>query len=48
VETPRSEEAALHQSGPINDIAQRWIAKFERNRLQALADLKKQLEREDK
>lgn len=33
---------------PINDIAQRWIAKFERNQLQALADLKKQLEREDK
>jgi DNA-binding transcriptional ArsR family regulator len=33
---------------PINDIAQRWIAKFERNQLEALADLKKQLEREDK
>src|ERR1700755_2119568 len=33
---------------PINDLAQRWIAKFERNQLQALADLKKQLEREDK
>jgi DNA-binding transcriptional ArsR family regulator len=32
---------------PINDIAQRWIAKFERHRLEALADLKKQLERED-
>jgi hypothetical protein len=32
----------------INDIADRWIAKFERGRLSALADLKKKLEREDK
>jgi DNA-binding transcriptional ArsR family regulator len=29
---------------PINDIAERWIGKFERNRLRALSDLKKQLE----
>jgi DNA-binding transcriptional ArsR family regulator len=32
---------------PINDIAERWIGKFERGRLAALADLKKQLERKD-
>ncbi|MBN9532713.1 MAG: winged helix-turn-helix transcriptional regulator [Alphaproteobacteria bacterium] len=29
---------------PINEIAERWIGKFERGRLQALAGLKKQLE----
>ncbi|KVL30237.1 ArsR/SmtB family transcription factor [Burkholderia sp. MSMB1835] len=29
---------------PIHDIAQRWIGKFERQRLQALADLKRGLE----
>jgi len=33
---------------PINDIAERWIGKFERGRLAALADLKRKLEREDK
>ncbi|HUO88702.1 MAG TPA: metalloregulator ArsR/SmtB family transcription factor [Rhizomicrobium sp.] len=32
---------------PINDIAERWIGKYERGRLRALADLKKNLERED-
>jgi DNA-binding transcriptional ArsR family regulator len=32
---------------PINDIAERWVKKFERGRLAALADLKKQLERDD-
>jgi len=32
---------------PINDIAQRWIGKFERERLNALADLKKTLEEGD-
>jgi DNA-binding transcriptional ArsR family regulator len=31
---------------PIHEIADRWIAKFERGRLRALADLKKQLEGE--
>jgi DNA-binding transcriptional ArsR family regulator len=31
---------------PIHDIAERWIDKFERGRLQALADLKRTLERE--
>jgi DNA-binding transcriptional ArsR family regulator len=29
---------------PIHDIAERWIGKFERNRLQALSELKKGLE----
>jgi DNA-binding transcriptional ArsR family regulator len=32
---------------PINEIAERWIGKFERPRLQALSDLKKTLEGED-
>ena len=32
---------------PINEIAERWIGKFERSRLQALADLKRNLEGED-
>ena len=29
---------------PINDIAERWIGKYERPRLKALAELKKTLE----
>src|SRR5208283_2908380 len=29
---------------PINEIAERWIGKFERPRLSALSDLKKALE----
>ena len=29
---------------PINEIAERWISKFEFARLQALSELKKQLE----
>ena len=29
---------------PIHDIAERWIGKFERSRLQALSDMKKALE----
>ena len=33
---------------PINDIAERWIGKYERGRLKALSDLKRNLEREDK
>jgi DNA-binding transcriptional ArsR family regulator len=32
---------------PIQDIAERWIGKFERSRLQALADLKRNLEGKD-
>jgi DNA-binding transcriptional ArsR family regulator len=31
---------------PINDIAERWIGKFEQPRLRALADLKRNLEGE--
>src|SRR5215813_7023703 len=31
---------------PIHEIAERWIGKFERGRLRALAELKKQLEGE--
>ena len=33
---------------PINEIGERWIGKFERARLTALADLKRQLERREK
>ena len=32
---------------PIHEIAQRWISKFERPRLDALADLKRTLEGDD-
>jgi DNA-binding transcriptional ArsR family regulator len=32
---------------PINDIAERWIGKFDRPRLEALSDLKRKLEGED-
>ena len=32
---------------PINDIANRWIAKFERPRLDSLGQLKRRLEDED-
>jgi DNA-binding transcriptional ArsR family regulator len=32
---------------PIHDIADRWIGKFERSRLQALSELKKGLEVRD-
>ena len=32
---------------PINEIAERWIGKFERTRMSALSDLKKSLEGED-
>ena len=31
---------------PIHEIAERWVGKFERGRLRALADLKKKLEGE--
>ena len=31
---------------PIHEIAERWIGKFERGRLRALAELKRQLEGE--
>jgi len=32
---------------PINEIAERWIGKFERHRVRALADLKRNLEKEE-
>jgi DNA-binding transcriptional ArsR family regulator len=32
---------------PINDIADRWVRKFERGPLRALSDLKRNLEREE-
>jgi DNA-binding transcriptional ArsR family regulator len=32
---------------PINEIAERWIGKFEHTRLRALSDLKEQLERKE-
>src|SRR6201996_7265666 len=32
---------------PIHEIADRWIGKYERSRLQALSDLKKALEAND-
>ncbi|MEI9887943.1 MAG: metalloregulator ArsR/SmtB family transcription factor [Rhizomicrobium sp.] len=32
---------------PIGEIADRWIGKYERGHLKALADLKRSLERED-
>lgn len=33
---------------PINEIAERWIGKFERTRLHALSDLKQRLEGKDR
>jgi len=33
---------------PINDIAERWIGKFEQSRLAALSALKRKLESEEK
>ena len=33
---------------PIGEIAERWIGKFERGRLRALWDLKRNLERDDR
>jgi DNA-binding transcriptional ArsR family regulator len=32
---------------PIHEIADRWIGKYERSRLRALADLKKSLESDE-
>ena len=41
------EKAHFLNPVPINDIAERWIGKYERGRLKALSDLKRNLERED-
>ena len=49
VATRREGRVKLHfiNPVPINDIAERWIGKFERGRLRALSDLKRNLEREE-
>jgi DNA-binding transcriptional ArsR family regulator len=46
VVTLRRGREKLHHlnPAPIHEIAERWIHKFERGRLHALADLKKRLE----
>jgi DNA-binding transcriptional ArsR family regulator len=46
VATVRRGREKLHYLNPvpINEIAERWIGKFERGRLQALSDLKTALE----
>jgi len=47
--TERRGREKLHylNPAPIHAIAERWIGKFERDRVRALADLKKRLENED-
>jgi len=44
--TQRQGREKLHYLNPvpINEIADRWIGKYERHRVRALADLKKNLE----
>jgi len=48
VATVRRGREKLHYLNPvpIHEIAERWIGKFERHRLQALNDMKKALESE--
>jgi DNA-binding transcriptional ArsR family regulator len=48
VSTRRQGREKLHfiNPVPINEIAERWISKFERHHLHALADLKRKLEGE--
>lgn len=50
VATQKQGREKLHYLNPvpINEIAERWIGKFERTRLRALSDLKRQLERKDR
>jgi DNA-binding transcriptional ArsR family regulator len=50
VVTQKSGRERLHYLNPvpIGEIAERWIDKFERGRLRALSDLKKNLERDDR
>jgi DNA-binding transcriptional ArsR family regulator len=47
VVTPRRGREKLHYLNPvpIHEIAERWIGKYERHRLQALSDLKTNLEK---
>src|SRR6202043_1574624 len=49
VATVRRGREKLHYLNPvpIHEIAERWIGKFERHRLQALSDLKQKLESSD-
>ena len=49
VATLRRGREKLHYLNPvpIHEIAQRWIGKFERSRLDALSELKKKLEERD-
>ncbi len=49
VVTVRRGREKLHYLNPvpIHEIAERWIGKFERHRLQALSELKKNLEVRD-
>jgi DNA-binding transcriptional ArsR family regulator len=49
VATVRRGREKLHYLNPvaINEIAERWIGKFERHRLTALSDLKRKLESGD-
>ena len=49
VATQKQGREKLHYLNPvpIHEIADRWIGKFERSRLQALGDLKKALEASD-
>src|SRR3954466_13189150 len=46
VSTVRRGREKLHylNAAPINEIAERWITRYERNRVSALADLKRALE----
>ena len=48
VATVRQGREKMHYLNPvpIHDIAERWVGKFERGRLQALSQLKKALEQE--
>ena len=49
VVTMRRGREKLHYLNPvpIHEIAERWIGKFERSRLQALSDMKRALEKRD-
>jgi len=49
VATVRRGREKLHYLNPvpIHEIAERWIGKFERHRVQALSDLKTMLEKRD-
>jgi DNA-binding transcriptional ArsR family regulator len=49
VATVRRGREKLHYLNPVpvHEIAERWIGKFERHRLQALSELKKGLEKRD-